>query len=330
MDILTIAARLANQSKLLDLYCYLRQSLTGHHLAILLYHRVAPRSGHWSSYSSIIPSDFERQLAYLASNFHVIPLLELAHIIQNDLTFPKKAAVITFDDGYKDNYLFAYPLLKKYGLPATIFLTSGYIGRDQLFWWDKVNYLIEHTSMKTLDLPDLGIFSLSSTLQRRKVFTHIRDKLKTMPEAEKQKMIGYLASETKIEVPPGIAANLILSWEEVREMAGQWIEFGSHGVTHAILTNLQEEEAEIEMVVSKKEIEERLQKPVLSFSYPNGGFRSEMGGVLKKSGYKCAVIVRGKIAKKKDDPYELPRISGFGDFNKFKLNISGFYPDFFL
>jgi peptidoglycan/xylan/chitin deacetylase (PgdA/CDA1 family) len=328
MNYKTSIAQIANRSGFLDLYGFVRRRLTGSQAVILLYHRVGPRDDNWSSVP-VDPAAFERHLRYLAQNFKVLPLCEIAQSLIESQPLPEKTAAITFDDGYKDNYLYAYPLLKKYGLPATIYLTSGHIENDELFWWDKVSYLIEHTRLKALELPQIGPLALSGRRQKKQAFTHIRETLKTWREADKKGLIDDLAKAAKVVIPPGAAKNLFLTWREAREMLAGGIELGSHGITHANLTKLTLPSAENEIINSKKIIEEKLQTPVLSFSYPNGDFSRELGEIVKKSGYMYAAIVDGRLVNNKSNPFELPRVSGYEDFNSFKSGISGFYPDLY-
>lgn len=328
MNYKTGIALIANRSGFLDLYGFIRRRFTGSQAVILLYHRVGPQEDNWSSVP-VAPAAFEHHLRYLSKNFNILPLREIAQILTEQKPLPAKTAAITFDDGYKDNYLYAYPLLKKYGQPATIYLTAGHIEKDELFWWDKVSYLIEHTSLKALELPQIGPLDFSGRSQKKQAFAHIRETLKTWPETAKQKLIDNLANAAGVVIPPGTAKNLFLTWQEAREMQAGGIELGSHGVTHANLTNLDLPQAESEIVVSKKKIEEKLQTPVLSFSYPNGDFSGALGEIVKKSGYKYAAIVGGKLVSERSNPFELPRVSGYEDFNSFKSGTSGFYPDLY-
>ncbi len=130
-------------SGLLWVYLFLRDNLFGSEkVRILLYHRVLDlqREKDFCSLPGIIVSVkmFDEQMKYLSENYNVISLENLVDSLKNNLPFPKKGVVITFDDGWKDNFSFAFPTLKKYNLPATIFLTSGYIGTNKTFWPEQV------------------------------------------------------------------------------------------------------------------------------------------------------------------------------------------------
>ena len=326
LDVKTAAAGVANHSRFLEVYSFFRRKITGAHIAILVYHRVGPKEDDWSL-PPLKPHAFDVQLAYLTKNFEVVPLEYIANALKKRKPLPQKAVAITFDDGYQDNYLHAYPILKKYGVPATIFLTSGLIGTNKLFWWDKVRYIINHTSLQDLEHPDLDTYDLSSPSKRQKAAYVICEKLKMLPERQKRGFIDDLQLLTKIEISDRIGERLLLNWSQVKEMADNRIDFGGHGVTHAILTNLPFDQAKKEIICSKKEIEEKLGKPVSAFSYPNGNFNNQLNDFLRKSGFNCAVVVQEKLVGSKTSVFELPRINAGEDFNKFKVMLSGFYPD---
>ena len=112
--------------------------------------------------------------------------------IQQGKSLPEKAVVITFDDGYKDNYLYAYPILKKHRIPATIFLATGHIDTGKLFWWDKVSYVIRHTNVGQLNLGELGTYSVQSDLDRFHTNFIITEGLKKLPNVRKNLLIEKL------------------------------------------------------------------------------------------------------------------------------------------
>jgi len=142
LEIKALAAAIANHIAFLDAYGFIRRKFTKSQVTILMYHRVSPVKDSWSL-EPLSPQEFERQITYFCRNYEIIPLEGLASCIRQRDTLPERAVIITLDDGYKDNYLYAYPVLKKYHIPAAIFLTTGNISTDKIFWWDKaVNHPI--------------------------------------------------------------------------------------------------------------------------------------------------------------------------------------------
>jgi len=268
-------------------------------------------------------------MEYLCQNYEILALEKLVQYIQRMKSLPRKAVVITFDDGYRDSYLYAYPILKKNHIPLTMFLTTGHIGSlDKLFWWDEVSYLIWNATVKQVDLDELGSHSLQSEPDRFHASSTITRRLKNLPDQRKNLLIEKLFRISGVEIPAGLGKELILTWDEVREMSDSGIIFGAHSVNHPILTNLPLERAKWEISQSKTDIEEKLGKEVTAFSYPNGDFSPELAKFIKGSGFTCAVSVSpSKLVALKDNPYELSRIEPIEDSNKFKVMFCGLWGD---
>ena len=322
----TAAATAANYSGLPDGYAFLRRKLTKSQVGILLYHSVSPSHANWNL-KPLNPPSFERQMEYLRQNYEILPLDRLVQYIRQGTPLPEKAVVITFDDGYKDNYLYAYPILVKHGIPATIFITTGHIGSSKLFWFDEVKYLVQLTPLNQLDLDELGSYPLRTEADRFRNSLIISRKLRKLPEESKRGLIGKLINTCQVDIPDNLGEALFLSWDEVREMSEDGISFGAHTVTHPVLTNLPLERARWEIVQSKKDIEEELGKEVTAFAYPFGLFNAEIAGLVKESVFTSAVTTESELVNRMANPYELPRIGTVGDFNKFKVVFSGLYQD---
>jgi peptidoglycan/xylan/chitin deacetylase (PgdA/CDA1 family) len=322
----TLAAVIANRSGLLNSYAFLRRKLTGSQVGILLYHRVGPQNDNWSL-KPLSPQSFEKQMEYFYRNYEILPLDRLVQYIQQGKPLREKAVVITFDDGYKDNYLYAYPILKKYHIPATIFLTTGHIGSSKLFWFDEVSYVIQLTPLNQLEFDELGSYPLRTETDKFHASHIIIKRLKKLPEERKRGLIKKLINTCRVDIPANLGKELFLSWGEIGEMHNDGVAFGAHSVNHPILTNLPLEEAKREILRSKKDIEENLGQSVTAFSYPNGNFNSEIVKFIK-DGFTCAVASGiSKLITLKDNPYELDRILAPEDFNKFRVALSGLYQD---
>jgi peptidoglycan/xylan/chitin deacetylase (PgdA/CDA1 family) len=260
-----------------------------------------------------------------------VSLTELCNTLIKGENIRENTIAITFDDGYKDNYLNAYPILKKYNVTATIFLVTGYIGTGNLFWWDKVSYVIHNTTLERLELDSFGIYPLKTTQQRSLAVSVIIERLKGIQDGDKNSVIEELISISGVDIPSNLGKELILSWAEVREMAKNGIDFGAHTVNHPILTRLPLEEARKEIIESKKCMEDELDRPVNAFSYPNGGptdFNEDIKKIIKDSGFFCAVTdAPPKLVVPGTDLYELGRIAPGWDLGTLQLCISGLYPD---
>jgi peptidoglycan/xylan/chitin deacetylase (PgdA/CDA1 family) len=326
MEFKQLVAGIANHSGILDCYAFCRRTITRSQVVILEYHSVLPQSDEW--YSGPCPDNFDLQMKYFSRNFEILSVEELVALIQNSKRLPVKAAVVTFDDGYKDNYLYAYPILKKYSIPATIFLATEHINTGKLFWWDTVKYMINHTSLTQISLPEIGVYSLRSLSSKRKSRSDIIDKLKLLSEEEKNKTIEKLEYMSGVDIPVQIGRKLVLSWENIKEMSRGGVSFGAHTVNHPILTKIPLIQARYEISQSKKDIEENLQKNVSTFSYPDGELNSELVNLVKNSGFSCAVsVLPCKLINRRDNVYALSRIGAVDDFSKLKVEFCGILGD---
>jgi peptidoglycan/xylan/chitin deacetylase (PgdA/CDA1 family) len=229
---------------------------------------------------AVPPELFEPQLEVIATRFRPMPLRELATGLRAG-TLPPTAVAVTFDDGYRDNLLVAKPLLERYGIPATVFVISGYVGSGRDFWWDVLERVRPEASE----------------------YREWHGKLQLLPERER---VGVLA-----ELADGVdpASPSTVSTEELRELAaGGLVEIGAHTVTHPALSNLSAEEQLEEMRVSKAQLEDAVGRPVEGFSYPYGMLDPETVACARDAGFAYACTSTKRGAGPDDDPLALPRL----------------------
>lgn len=296
-------------------------------LYILSYHRFSP-------YKEVIPSipprlsvkAFKQQIEYIRNNFEPVPLSLIAECIHKVKPFPKNCLTITIDDGYRDNYLYAYPILKNYKVPATIFLITSCIDGKQIPWDAKISFAISHTHLEEIYIEELGFFNLKGEKKRYMAAKTIIKKIKRITDERKNLLIEKLLRIAKVNIPPDLGKELMLSWKEIREMSEGGIEFGAHTLSHPILTNIPWEKATEEIEMSKREIEEKLGKRVVSFAYPSGIYDRKIAKLVRKAGFLCAVTTDMEEITPSSDPYQLGRVIGIDeDFTKFKVILSGLY-----
>lgn len=334
MNYKKIVCLLLNLIKLPEAYMFLRKKMFGSHIVIFVYHRVSPRRDN-SSVANICPKEFEKQIRYLKENFKIYSLEKLINFLSNNSTdkeTKENIAVITFDDGYKDNYVYAHPILKKYQVPATIFLVTEYIGKNQLFWWDKIEYIIYHTKKREINISNFGKYFLTDDKKKLYCVLFLLKKFKKMSENLKNKYIDELQNICHVTIPSGLGKKVILSWDEIGEMKNNKISFGAHTLTHVNLININLEEAKKEISKSKAMIEDRLKGDVISFAYPYGSkyYNNDIIKLIKSNGFICAVTTSEKLISKFKfyNNYSLPRISAGSDFDSFTIKASGIFSDF--
>jgi len=326
--------KVINFLKFPEMYMYFRKRIVNKHIIIFTYHRVYPGKDNLFV-KNVCLEEFEKQVKYLKENFKIYSLEKLINLLSKpkiDNPIKENIAVITFDDGYKDNYIYAYPILKKYQVPATIFLISGYIGKDELFWWDKVGYIISNSQKSSINIPNFGDFSLIDSQKKLHCISFLLRRFKNISNQLKNEYIINLQKICDVTIPSGLAEKIILSWDEIREMSDNGISFGAHTLNHPNLANIDLNEVEKEIVDSKKMIEERLKTDITLFAYPYGtksDYNNEIIELIKNAGFKCACSSNHQLVNKynMEDMYHLSRIQVSNHFDKFKIEISGIWSD---
>jgi peptidoglycan/xylan/chitin deacetylase (PgdA/CDA1 family) len=287
-------------------------------LTVVNYHRIDdPYRNHFDSFKpnvSATPQDFDRQLDYLAKWFNTVSLKDIVEWLDGHKELPPYAALITFDDGYLDNYTSAFPILRKYNFPALIFLTTGHIGTDIPFYWDLAAYCFAHTERDHLVFPDRRLEHWSNQSELDRVSKAWIEFMKTLPQAEKQTYVQNLPALLGVSIPAGYFQNLMMDWDQVRDMQKAGIEFGAHTVHHPILTRIASDQVREEVMGSKLRIEEEIREPVLGFAYPNGQASDVNEGIEKivaESGIRAAFTLWNGPSSQtevKRNPYAIRRI----------------------
>jgi len=283
---------------------------SGHGFHVFHFHRIGDARGPF--YPGVPLADFERFAAFLARNYRVMPLHELAARSASGDPVGDSAA-ITFDDGYRDNLEVALPVLEKHGLPATVFLATAAIGTGQPLWHDRVAYILEQTAKSDLELTAGGrrhAFALPGLSARLEAATEACRILKTLPEAEKIAAVESLREEAGIPDYAGLRGDM-LAWDDVRAMIPRGITFGAHTVSHPILTRVPLEAARQEIAVSKHRIESETQAPCLTFAYPNGApgkdFNEATERLVAEAGFVCAGSCGFEANPPGGNPFDLRR-----------------------
>jgi len=328
LKMIELLASLANSSHSIDIYNNLRRAIFKSQIYIIMYHRVAPKLDSWTL-DSLSPLSFEKQIIFLQKNYKIISLDSLVQSILLGKSIPQKVAIITFDDGYRDNYLYAYPILKKYNISATIFLVTGHIGTGNLFWWDKIGYAINYTNLNQLNLDGIGIISLRSERERMNAILKLIEHMQLIPWDRANSLINELCSIAEVDYNVDLGRTYIMTWDDVNEMASAGINFGAHTVSHPILTNMSLDQAKWEILYSKNCLEKRISQNIDAFSYPCGYFSDDIVDVVRTCGFQYAVDGnRNRQVSFNDSVYQLTRISTVEDFNISKAILCGVLSDF--
>jgi peptidoglycan/xylan/chitin deacetylase (PgdA/CDA1 family) len=284
---------------------------------ILMYHGVTDRETDMFCWWQLPVSKFEEQMSYLKKYYTVLPLEYVIECLKACKELPPYTAVITFDDGYRNNLTVAYPILKKYNFPATIFLTTGFIGKDRLLWPDELYCAFARTSRETLDMCDeeMGVFDLRCNGKKGASFHHFQKKLHSFSVPEKDRLAHVAIQRLKTAAQQAEEFDRVqhefrlMAWEDAVAMKGSGlISFGAHSVSHEILTRLSAGEKEKEIAASCASVRAETGDQAISFAYPNGDYDEEVIDLLRAENVFCALTVKRGLNAPGDDLYMLKRI----------------------
>lgn len=276
MGVTARITRALDRSGAFDAVLRLRGRLGSHALPVLCYHRVANCDADYPFDADVIdatPEEFDRHLTWLRRHYTVIGVDELLAELSHQRT-PRGAALVTFDDGYRDNFTSALPVLTSHGVSATFFLASSYLTERRIYWWDRISYLLARTRLSRAVLRYPSPIVLELAAQPRLVRRLLLTMTKTIYQLDLDRFLTELGEALEVPWDRGIerqfADELVMSWDQVREMKRAGMQFGSHTRTHRILSTLPWNELRQELTASKREIEAELGIPIRAISYPVG------------------------------------------------------------
>jgi peptidoglycan/xylan/chitin deacetylase (PgdA/CDA1 family) len=256
-------------------------------------------------------SSFDAQLAALRRLYRVVPMQELRAILAGRTPLTSPVAVVTFDDGYRDNYQQALPILARHGVPATFFLSWDFVERRETFWFDRVAdaaraWDTDAAARRRLEaiLPPAVQAALASAGDLSARLRRATAYLKTLPDAEREAIVTRLAAPAAGAVPPHSEP---LRWDEVQALRAAGMHIGAHGVRHGILTRMPEPDAAAEIGGSMQAIAARVGTAVEEFAYPNGDADDSVAQVAATAGVQLGFTMRHDAVRLGDDPLRLAR-----------------------
>ncbi|MES2298297.1 MAG: polysaccharide deacetylase family protein [Pseudomonadota bacterium] len=273
-------------------------------LSILIYHRVLAHADPLFP-DQIDARRFDSQMRTLGANFTVLPLAQAVQALR-ERTLPRRAACITFDDGYADNAQVALPILLRHRLPATFFIASGFL-RGATMWNDAVIARVRGASGGILNLTRFGLgrHDISSMAARRATIDTLLAQLKYLPAAQRDECVKAIA--------PKPARSLMMIPDQVLALHRSGMDIGAHTVSHPILATLGSAAARREIAQGRHALEDITGAPVKTFAYPNGkpgvDFAPEHVEMVRALGFDAAVTTAWGSARAGADPFRLPRFT---------------------
>ncbi len=310
-------------------------NLTGKRLTIVSYHRFSDKPVYDIDeslpYLFVSQASFELQIKFFKKFYNIIKFSDLNKLNRYD-KLPPNSLIITIDDGYEDNYTVAYPILKKYNVPATIYLATDNIGNSNIYWWDELYYILTilnknkvlyQTHLRSSHSFDLmkrfkddpaSLFSCLNHLDKSKIYSLLESLRKLIPDEHNL-----------------ISSNKFLDWEQIIEMRSH-VDFGSHTCSHSSFEALDEQSIISELTQSKDIIKKAVGSRVISFAYPAGHHSKKAAELVQEAGYSYAVTLDRGL-NDLEDRYALKRINIwegavkplFGSFSRslLALTVSG-------
>jgi peptidoglycan/xylan/chitin deacetylase (PgdA/CDA1 family) len=284
------------------------RAATQRYLRVLAYHGVEDRDAKENADGfQVAPDVFARQLQHLARRYRVVALDDVIDAFAGGAPLPPRAALITFDDGYKNNFSLAAPILLKMGLPAAFFITTGFLDRTHIPWWYVLRGWISKVGIEALGLPK-GTHKMKR-LDVRGGIAEWEQHLKGMTDARRQKTINEISN--RIGLP--IAAEIdFMTWDEARKLRAQGFALGAHTVSHANLGVEEENALKMEIETSIARISSETGAHVESFAYPYGratDTQPAVDSILRACGIALGFTTVRGLNRAKSGPLRLRRLS---------------------
>ncbi|MET0116115.1 MAG: polysaccharide deacetylase family protein [Sedimenticola sp.] len=277
-------------------------------LSILIYHRVHETNDPLVR-NAIDRQVFDWQMRVISGAFNVLDLADAVSLMKSG-SLPPRSLAITFDDGYADNYEVALPVLQKYDLTATFFVSSGYLNGGRM-WNDSIIETVRTLPDGIFDLSShgLGIFNISSITDRRLCFQQIIDDVKHMPYEKRLEVVESISRHARSSLPD----DLMMTSSQLKQLSDSGMTVGGHTVSHPILSMLEADTARDEIIQGKRALESILGKEIDLFAYPNGrpgtDYSDEHVNLVKGAGFKLAVSTAKGVSDIDTDLYQLKRFT---------------------
>ncbi len=279
--------------------------LISNRLSILIYHRVHDENE--TRFMEPTATEFDSQVRFLKRFFNFFTLEDAAQRLRSR-TLPPRSAVITFDDGYRDNFTNALPILLKHKIPASFYVSTSFINSGAM-WNDKILYSILNSNIDAFNHPELKIhdYLIGSIQQKKGLAADLINKLKHLDYVQRSDLVEEVVKTAGGKVPD----NLMMTSDQVKGLSEAGMEIGGHTSTHPILTSLSDKDAVADILNGKALIESWLGKKIRTFAYPNGKPGADYSrahvDAVKNAGFEFAVSTAWGVSTPSSDPFQLPR-----------------------
>jgi peptidoglycan/xylan/chitin deacetylase (PgdA/CDA1 family) len=282
-------------------------------VAILMYHSVMDDpSLAGTTLGGIVHSTavFRGQMEVIARDFHPVSIDDILPFLKGEKSLPARPVIVTFDDGYADNYQVASGILNAFGIPGVFYVTVDCIERQRLPWPSLLRHAFLTSHKKNWASEENKLWPLSSVEERVHAFEHASESCSRLSGVRQDEFVQAVQDQLETESPSSL--RLMMNWDEVRGLARNGHTVGSHTMTHPNLAHIPESEAHSELLEAKQKLDQKLASPTIHFSYPCPALQPHWTertvNASREAGYKTAVTTNGGLVKRQDDPLSLRRI----------------------
>lgn len=258
-------------------------------LRTLTYHRILECDEAAMVNPSLIsasPSAFDRQMAHLARHYHVVSAEDVVTAVRTGRTLPQRAVLITFDDAYRDFADNAWPILRKYGLPATVFVATDYPDHpEHSYWWDRLYGAISRARVPSIPAAGLGTLRLDTPEYRLESLRLLQERVKRLPHDDAMHLVGDVCRDLGWQTE-SVAS--VLSWHELRSLAADGVTVGGHTRSHPAMDRLPPEALHDEVRGCRSDLARELGAAPTVFAYPFGAHNDMAVHAVRAAGFAVA------------------------------------------
>jgi peptidoglycan/xylan/chitin deacetylase (PgdA/CDA1 family) len=302
------------------------------HIIIFNYHRIRGNNLNNVFDDSVFGPDairFRQEMEWLKKETRILSEDELIDIVYNNKKIKDVCSMVTFDDGYRDNFDIAYPILRDLKIPATFFIPTHQLSTRQVGWWDIVAYLVKQTVLKSFTFQNIDY----AITDKNKLIKHFNNQIKVLDSNLVKEFLIELSNSLKVEFPSiELQTKELMTWEQVKLVSNNGISIGSHSHDHSILSRQSQETLTTQLSKSIAILESKIDKKIKSIAYPVGGyqhFNQLTKDVSKQLGFKLGFsFLTGINSKDEIDPFNVKRMSIRPEWENLDMALA--FPKVFL
>jgi peptidoglycan/xylan/chitin deacetylase (PgdA/CDA1 family) len=312
------ALRLLDGAGVVGASLRLRSMLSLPWLTVLCYHRTAEPIVAGEMDDAVVdatPAQFDAQLRGLGRHFRFVSLDEVVGAMRGS-PLPPNPLLLTFDDGYRDCLETSLPILQRHGVPAAFFIPTLHVGERRMFWWDRIAWVLRHSTREVLELEHPRPMRIAALGRGRRGAPHTHDAREAYQGPRHRAVPVGLEKAARVTIDRDderrVVDRALLDWDGVRALERAGMGIGSHTHSHRVLQTVHDQELELELAGSRRELERQLGRPVRAIAYPVGygiARDEQLRRAVRDAGYEVGFSCRAGVHPSRGgDPLDVPRL----------------------